>query len=256
MYNAPILKKAIEILRLISRENRPLGVTEISKPLAISKSTAYGILKAFSDEGLVRKDSSTKKYTIGKELMRLAKMIFKGQDIITIARPFMEALSEAVDESVFLGIKEYDAVKVIDVVEARKSFKISSPIGTKLPITAGAIGKLFLSTMKDREISLFLKEKGLPKYTENSITEIGAFVKEIKATRESGYSTDFEEYLIGVNAIATFIYQDKNPIGAIWLVGFSNSLTVNVVEDLISRLKDASKQISAKLSFNSDTDSE
>jgi DNA-binding IclR family transcriptional regulator len=56
MYNAPILKKAVEILRFLIREYQPLGVTEIAKTVSISKSTAYGILKSFHEEGLVSKD--------------------------------------------------------------------------------------------------------------------------------------------------------------------------------------------------------
>ncbi len=111
MYNAPILKKAIEILKLLISEYQPLGVTEIAKTVSISKSTAYGILKSFNEEGMVSKDPSTKKYTIGKEMMRLAKLVFKGQDLISISRPFLERLAELVDETVFLGTCEYDAIK-------------------------------------------------------------------------------------------------------------------------------------------------
>ena len=256
MYNAPIIKKAIDILKFISKENQPLGVTDISNALSISKSTSYGILKAFTEEGLIRKDNSTKKYSIGRELMKLAKTIFKGQDIISIARPFLESLSGVINETVFLGIRDYDTVKIIDLFEPKKSIKISSHAGTKIPLPAGATGKLFLSTMKDEEIISFLKQKGLPKYTENSITDINAFINEIKRTRETGYSIDFEEYLKGVNAVATLIYQDREPIGAIWLVGFSNSLTRKKIHGITRLIKDISKQIGIKLSFISDRETD
>lgn len=162
MYNAPILKKAIDILRLLIKEYQPLGVAEIARMVSVSKSTAYGILRSFQEEGFVTKDDITKKYTIGKEMMRLSKLVFKGQDLISIVRPFLERLVQLVDETVFLGVREYDAVKVIDVIEAKKDLKISSPIGTKLPITAGAIGKIFLSTMENEEVLTFISEKGLP----------------------------------------------------------------------------------------------
>ena len=88
MYNAPILKKAIDILRLLIKEYQPLGVAEIARRVPVSKSTAYRILQSFQEEGLVTKDATTKKYTIGKEMMRLSKLVFKGQDLISIARPF------------------------------------------------------------------------------------------------------------------------------------------------------------------------
>jgi len=254
MYNAPILKKAVEILRLLIREYQPLGVTEIAKTVSISKSTAYGILKSFHEEGLVSKDPSTKKYTVGKEMMRLAKLVFKGQDLISIARPFLERLAELVDETVFLGIREYDAIKVIDVIEAKKELKISSPVGTKLPITAGASGKLFISTMTNEEILSYFKEKGLPQYTENSITDIDTFIKEIEEIRRLGYSVDIEEYLKGIRAVATLIRQDEKPVAAIWFVGFSNSMIDERLNHIIRNLQLTADQISTRASFSSATD--
>jgi IclR family transcriptional regulator, KDG regulon repressor len=254
MYNAPIIKKAIDILRLLIREYQPLGVTEIAKIVSISKSTAYGILQSFQEEGLVSKDVSTKKYTIGKEMMRLSKMVFKGQDLVSIARPFIERLAELVDETVFLGIREYDSVKIIDVIEAKKDLKISSPIGTKLPITAGAIGKIFLSAMDNKDVIGYLQEKGLPQYTESSITDINVFIEEIEKTRRMGYSLDMGEYLKGIRAVASLIRQDGNPIGAVWFVGFSNSMIDERLQHIIRNLKHTTEQISTRLSFGSPGD--
>jgi DNA-binding IclR family transcriptional regulator len=251
MYNAPILKKAIDILRLLIKEYQPLGVAEIARRVSVSKSTAYGILQSFQEEGLVTKDATTKKYTIGKEMMRLSKLVFKGQDLISIARPFLERLVQLVDETVFLGVREYDAVKVIDVIEAKKDLKISSPVGTKLPITAGAIGKIFLSTMSNEEILSYFGEKGLPQYTESTITDMDDFLEEIEETRRLGYSVDMEEYLKGIRAIATLIRQDGKPVGAIWFVGFSNSMLDERLNHIIRSLSHTADQISARMTFSS-----
>lgn len=251
MYNAPILKKAIEILRLLIKEYQPLGVAEIARTVSVSKSTAYGILRSFQEEGFITKDGATKKYTIGKEMMKLSKLVFKGQDLISIARPFLEMLVQLVDETVFLGVREYDAIKVIDVIEAKKDLKISSPVGIKLPLTAGAVGKIILSTMSNEEIVTYFGEKGLPQYTESSITDIGVFIKEIEKTRGFGYSMDVEEYLKGIRAVATLIYQDGRPVGAIWFVGFSNSMIDERLGHIIRNLKHTAGQISERMSFSS-----
>jgi DNA-binding IclR family transcriptional regulator len=177
-------------------------------------------------------------------------MVFKGQDLVTITRPYLEELAEVVDETVFLGIREYDTVKILDVIEAKKSLKISSPIGAKLPLTAGAVGKIFFSTMKNEDVISFLKEKGLPRYTDNSITDINTFIEEIEKTRKFGYSLDLGEYLKGIRAIAALVYQDKDPIGAIWFVGFSNSMIDERLQYIVHHLKHKAEQISARLSLN------
>ncbi|MCX7966790.1 MAG: IclR family transcriptional regulator [Syntrophorhabdaceae bacterium] len=253
MYEAPIIKKAIDILLFIIKEKRPVGVTEISKALLVSKSTSYGILKALLEKDVISKDSTTKKYFIGKELVKIAKIIHNDLDIIKIARPYLEKLSEMIDESVFLGIKDNDTIRIIDIVEVKKSYKISSHIGTKIPLPAGATSKILFSTMKDDEIMSFLNRKGLQKYTKNSITDINAFLKEIKKTRKTGYAIDYEEYLKGVNAIATYIHQHKNPVAFIWIVGFSNSLTRNKIKEAIKPIKEVSRIISERLSFKPDS---
>jgi IclR family transcriptional regulator, KDG regulon repressor len=249
-YSAPIIRKAIEVLVLAGRENRPLGVSEASRVLAYSKSTTYGIFKALSDVGLLHQDPATKKYTIGRKLLRLAKIIYKNQDTVFIIRPFLEELAELIDETVFFGIRERNVVTILIVIEARQSFKISSPVGTKIPLTAGAVGKVFLSALENDEIVAFLKKKSLPKYTENSIQDGESFIGEIENTRKLGYAIDLEEYLKGVRAVASLVYQDGHPIGAIWTVGFSSSMTDEKLQYIAERLKITAGRINKRISFS------
>jgi DNA-binding IclR family transcriptional regulator len=253
-YSAPIIKKAIDIVVLIGKENRPLGVSEISKTLAYSKSTTHGVLKALSEVGFLYKDAETKKYSIGKKLLRLSKIIYKNQDILFIIKPYLESLAELIDETVFFGVNENDVLKILIVVEAKKSLKLSAPVGTKVPITAGAAGKVFFSALKNDEIISILKEKGLPKYTENTITDLDAFILEIEKTRELGYGVDLEEYLKGVRAVASLIYQDNHPLGAIWIVGFSNSIISEKFQLIINHLKITTERINKRISFSSQLD--
>jgi DNA-binding IclR family transcriptional regulator len=256
MYNAPALKKALEIIKLIVREKKPLGVTEISRALAISKSTTFGILKSLEEEGFVLKIDSTKKYMTGKELFELSKSVLRATDLTSIARPFLEKLVELVDESVFLGTRENDLVEVLDVVTPEKELKISSPVGARFAITAGVIGKIFLSPLENEEIRDFLAKHELPRYTENSITDLAHFLEEIEKTRVRGYAVDFEEYLKGMRAVGTLIYSGLFPVGAIWVVGFTSSLNDEKLPHVITHLKHTAEEISSRLSpFYTEQDS-
>jgi DNA-binding IclR family transcriptional regulator len=93
-----------------------------------------------------------------------------------------------------------------------------------------------------------LKEKGLPHYTENSITDIDEFLKEIDKMRETGYSLDLEEYLKGIRAVATLIYSNNVPVGAISVIGFSTSMYNEKLPSIIQHLKNTAQQISERLS--------
>jgi DNA-binding IclR family transcriptional regulator len=248
MYNAPILKKAIGIIKLIAREHRALGVTEIARSLSISKSTTFGILKSLEEEGFLAKNPSSKKYSTGSTLFELSRKILRTPDVAVTARPHLQRLLEAVDETVFLGIREEETVKVLDVLEPRKEFKISSSLGSRLPLMAGVVGKIFLASMGEGEVRELLSKKGLRQFTENSIVSTDLFLRELERTRVDGYAVDLEEYLKGVRAVGSLIYSGDFPVAAVWVAGFANSLSDQKLPVVIEHVKAAAEEISGDLS--------
>jgi len=248
VYNAPALKKALEIIKLIVRENRPLGVTEVARELTLSKSTTFGILKSLEEEGFVVKIDPTKKYMVGVGLFELSKKVLRATDLASIARSFLRRLVEQVDETVFLGVREEDDVRVLEVVEPQKELKISSPVGARFALTAGVIGKIFLAPLENEEILALLARHKLPKYTDNSITDPSTFLEEVEKTRASGYAVDLEEYLTGMRAVGTLIYSGRSPVGAIWVVGFTSSLDDSKLPHIITHLKQTAEEITLRLS--------
>lgn len=248
MYNAPILKKAIDIIKLMVKENKPLGVTDIARELSISKSTTFGILRSLEQEGLVMKDVRSKRYITGNELFELSKKVLRTIDLKATARPFLEALVDLVDDTIFLAVREDNRVRVLDVIEPQKEWRISSPVGTRFALTAGVMCKLFLSALPDEEIAAFLESHGLPRYTENTITDPAAFMHEIEKTRASGYALDMEEYLKGMRAVGSIIYSAHFPVAVVWAVGFSSSMNDEKLPNIIVHVKNAAHQISGQLS--------
>lgn len=248
MYNAPVLKRALGIIQLIVKEQRHLGITEIAQRLLINKSTAFGILKSLEEQGFIVKDKSSKKYGMGEQLFELSRMVFRRTDLAAIAKPFLERLVELVEETVFMGVKTDDHLKIIQVVEAKKDLKISSPIGTCLPIFAGAAGKACLSAMKDREIEELLKKKGLIHFTENSLTDTEQFMKEIYRTRRMGYAIDLEEYIKGIRGIAALIHSGEEPVAALWVAGFTSSMNDQKLPKIARHLLLAAQMIGSRVS--------
>lgn len=248
MYNAPILKKAIDIIKLMVKENKPLGVTDIARELSISKSTTFGILRSLEQEGLVMKDIRSKRYITGNELFELSKKVLRTIDLKATARPFLEGLVDLVDDTIFLGVREDNRVRVLDVIEPQKEWRISSPVGTRFALTAGVMAKLFLSALPDDEIRSYLDSHGLPRYTENTITDPAAFMLEIEKTRNTGYAVDMEEYLKGMRAVGSIIYSAHFPVAVVWVVGFSSSMNDEKLPTIINHVKNTAQQISGQLS--------
>ena len=138
-------------------------------------------------------------------------------------------------------------VTILDIVESRNDLKITSPVGTTIPLMAAATGKVFLATKEEHQITEMIESKGLVKFTENTVTDPDLFLREIREVREKGYATDYEEYILGVRAVASPITENKYYQSAIWVVGFKTSLDDDKMETLIKETQKAAEHISRKL---------
>lgn len=224
-YKAPIVKKAFSILQLLSKSDPGLTVSDLARQLPISKSTVFGIVSALEDTGAVSRDEVTKRYSLGLTLFELGRAVEAKIDLKDVARPHMEELMEKARESVFLGTRSGNTVTILDTIESTKDLKITAPVGTRIPLLAGAIGKVFLASLPADRADEFVRARKLRRFTSNSITDPKRYLKEVEKARLDGYALDDEEYIRGVRAVAATITNGGSRTWAIWVVGFTPSMS-------------------------------
>jgi IclR family transcriptional regulator, KDG regulon repressor len=249
MYQAPIVTKAFRMLELIAKKDRLLTISDISRELGINKSTVHGIAHALEKVGAIVRDKETKRYTLGMTLFELAKAGYARIDLKDFARPVMEDLMRSTRQSVFLGIRSGDHVSIIDIVESTQDLKITSPIGTRVPLLAGAIGKALLATMEESQAISLIRAIGLRRFTEKSITDSSLYMKKVDEARASGYGLDDEEYIQGVRAVAAVIHNPGQQMSAVWVVGFTPSLSAEKLPLIAMETKRAAEAISDKINL-------
>ncbi len=250
-YRAPAVKRAVKVIEFLAKKGTSsYKLTEIAKELNFSKSTLHGILHTLVELNWLKKGSNGS-YSISEHLFELIKKSENSNSLIDrlvwLAKPFMEEIAEKTNETVFLGVKHPtnpDKVIIKECVEGKKEFNINATPGIKIPLMAGAVGKVFLSELEEKELLNSLKSKKLPKYTDRTITDFEEMFREIKKVKELGYATDHEEYLPGVVAVAVPIYFDKKIIGAMWVVGFSSQFDEKLLKKAKEMLMNASKILS------------
>ncbi len=244
-YNAPILYRAFSILDEIARSPSELGISDLSRQLSIPKSTVHGIAQALMEIGALQQSKKTNKFELGPTMARLGNQALAGINIRATARPYMDQLSKEYKVTVFMGIFNEYGITIIEKADSPLELKISAPIGTRIPIFAGATGKVFLAGMRKKMLDKILKERSIPKFTENSITDPGKYCLELEKVRRSGHAYDFEEYIQGVNAISVPLLPDPWgwPTAALWLVGFGCSFQGEKLEESVDATKQAAAEI-------------
>lgn len=242
-YSAPSVQKAFKILHTIADSSAGLGVSDLAKQLKIGKSTVHGIASSLEALGVLVRDPVDKRFNIGYALLELGRKAYGRIEWREIARLPMERLMEKVGETIFLGIMNGDHITILDVVESHHEMKITSPPGTRLPLLAGATGKVFLSQLDEKKAREILQKVALMRFTPKSVTDPKVFLKQVEETRARGYAIDDEEYLIGVRAIAAPIRTVSLAPAAIWAVGFTSSLNDQKMKRVVPEIQEAAQDI-------------
>ena len=246
-YSAPSVKKAFAILSAIASSGHGQGVSELAKNLKIAKSTVHGLTSTLEELGAVVRDPLTKKYKLGFTLLEIGRSAYAHIDLKTSARPVMEALMEKTQTSVFLGILNLDHVSILDIVESRQDLKITAPVGTTIPMLAGAVGKVFLASMEEEHARKIVESKGLPRFTDNSIVDSTLYFRELARVKKIGFAVDDEEYILGVRAVASPLMGLGQLRSAIWTVGFKASLDDEKMKTLTGEIQKAAAAISRRI---------
>lgn len=246
-YGAPSIKRAFAILNAISASKNGLGVSEIARMLNIAKSTTHGMTQALEEVGALIRDPRTKRYKLGFTLLEIGRRAYSQIDLQAITRPVMEDLMEKTRTSVFIGTLNLDRITVLDIVEARQDLKITAPVGTTMSLFAGAAGKVFLASMAKESIEQIVTEKGLPKFTDNSIVDPEQYFKELETVKKQGYALDDEEYILGVRAAAAPITGLGHLKSAIWVVGFKAGLDDAHIESVALETAKAADVVSKRI---------
>ncbi len=247
-YQAPSVRKAFSILRRIARTAKGLNLSHLANELEMSKGTAHGIISAMIEEGALIRDPSSKRYFLGPTLFELGKAAYSELDLREITRPIMERLMERTGASVFFGIPNGRRVAVLDVVESNHNLKITAPRGSTVPLLAGAVGKIFLAAMDPEQANRIIGEKGIPRFTDRTITDPEAYRIQVSRAKKNGYASDDEEYIDGVRAAAAAVRGKRGELYAIWAVGFKSALDDRMMKMLEMEIRKAAGKIAQQIS--------
>lgn len=245
------LERAFQILEQLSGHPGGMQITKLAEETNLSKSTVHRLLQTLITLKYVKQDSESERYTIGYRALYLSRNLIHSSAIIAQAKPLLQQLVEALNETVHLCIEEYEEVVYVDKIEANQTFRMSSRIGSRAPMYCTGVGKMILSGRTDEEIQDIMTRIAFIKKTEQTILSKEALVEEIQVIRRQGYAIDNIENENGIRCIAVPIRDFSGQIVASFSIsGPSDRITIDWIENgLSAKLLEVSKAISAQLGY-------
>lgn len=240
--------RALDVMLLLYSTGEEMGISEISRELALQKSTVHRTLSTLEEKGFVYKNKENDRYWLGTKIYAMGLLAGERFSLADLVRPFAKKLFDEfqevinvsiLDENVEAGYKSIIIQKEVDPV---KVLSVNPNIGSSTDAHVSAVGKCMLAFSKNLQNS---KLKQLKKYTDKSITDPDRFKDELKKIRETGYAIDNEEQELGLYCVgAPILDRTGTAIAAISMSGPTVRMKGKDLEAKIQKVIQTAHEIS------------
>jgi DNA-binding IclR family transcriptional regulator len=189
-----VIYRAVDILWALRAHPEGLSLPEIAREVGLARPTVHRIVSTLEAVGFVLPMPG------GRVRLGVALSILGAAANTRLEaelRPYLEALSQAVNESVVLAVLHGDRLVCAGFVASPQSLQAVTATGAPVPLHCTAVGKALLAELSPPEFARLIPER-LPSLTSHTIASRELLLKEVEGIKAAGVAYDVEEYEVGL----------------------------------------------------------
>lgn len=244
--NSPPIRKTTETsLRIVDALNDLGGATlsELAEYTGLATSTLHTHLHTLEQhEYIIQSDSN---YHLGLKLFHIGENSRIRDGRYRLARKAAFELASRVTEGVNFSVEEYGR-SIVLFDESNTSHHEEFQAGRYFDMHSSASGKAMLAEYQSERIREIVEQSGMPKHTENTITDRDELFSELERISEQGYAVNRQEELEGMRAIAMVVTEpDGSVFGTLDISGPPYRLPAD--EEIANQLQTAVTELENSL---------
>ncbi len=206
------LEKAIRVLDFLAENESPQGIRKIAGQLDMNVSTVHRILLTLKEYGYVKKVENIGKYSLGIKLFEMGNLFFKRLNIKDNIFPILDKLMLDTQETISLSVYSKGERVYLMIVRSSQPIQTVAFEGKRELLHKSAGGKAIMAYLSEEEVDWIIKEKGLPKYTNKTITDVNKLKEELKKIRSRGFAIDNGEGEEEIRCVAAPVFNYKGEV--------------------------------------------
>ena len=244
----PTNLRLLKIVEIMARSDSPLSPSEINREIGLPKASIHRLCQTLQDEGYLTRDAEPKKLRLTRRVREMASRILASNHVRIGRHQVLVSIARDLRETVNFVVPEDQGMRYVDRVEAEWPLRVQLPIGTHVPFHCTASGKCFLASLKPKPLARMLAGLDLGRLTAKTITDQDKLRAEIRIIRRTGFSTDREEFIDDMKAVAVPVNgPDGLFLGALAAHGPASRLNESRFEDLAAALKSGAERVAEQI---------
>jgi len=243
------LERGLSILEIFGNSPKPLTLTQIANLANLNKTATQRFLQTLCSLNYLYR-GETKHYVLGSRVLSLGYSFLNSSNIAIKSKPFLDELSFKVSKTVNLAVLDNLDELFLYRREVSKFLKYDLAPGSKLPAYAGALGKMLLAGLNDKELKKRIDKMEFHALTAKTVPSEKALWEEVKKTRERGYSISDQELSMDLFSVAVPLLDGQMEVVAAINVSMESSYkSGSNLELIIGSLLETGEKISHILGY-------
>lgn len=245
--SAPALRRAVQILDLVSELKNPPTFTDIVSALGLPKSSVHGLCATLVELGLLHR-SEAGTYLLGSHTMSWANGFLRQTDLVAEFQQLLNERRELNQFTVTLTVLEGTQVIYLACANSNTALGFTFRIGMRLPAPFTATGKAMLSTLSDQEVVQRFSHQWPETLTPHSVKSRDELLGELATIRQRGFSIDNGQIRDGMLCIGAPVYDfSGKAVAGLAVSMLEIEATVEAIAVTGRALMDISQSLSARL---------
>ena len=249
--------RTLDILNMFAKAGKPLTQNDICQTLDMPKSSVHDLVYTLLEKGFLEYDNEQfKTLKLGLHLFEIGMSVIEKRNMVSVARPYLLKLHEAVHETIFIAVEDHADVVYLDCAEERGIMGGYINLGGRRPMYCSGLGKAILAAYNDPQTVKKIIKEGPPMkaHTANTLTTIPKLLKELEITRKRGYAVDNREVEMDTFCVAAPVFDRSNlPIGAVSVASVFTRMPPDRVEECGKEVINTALEISKQLGYQKPT---
>jgi IclR family acetate operon transcriptional repressor len=202
------LDRALNLIEAMSHKSEGLPLSELSRKTGLAPSSAYRLLQTLANRGYVEFLEREQLWAIGVEAFRAGMAFQRRHAIATVGRGIMQELVRSIGETANIAILEATEIVFVAQIESLEPIRAFFRTGERRAVHASGIGKALLAEMPRREVERIIADRGLPRFTDKTLTDAEHLFADLARSHVRGWALDDEERNPGMRCIAAAIFNE------------------------------------------------
>ena len=197
------LAHGLSVLEAVSEGPGSISLADLAKRVDMKKTSAWRLAHTLVRLGYILQDAKTRQFSPSPRILPLGSSFFGNADVHELAVPLIQGLSDRLNETVSLALRDGYEVIYSYRVQTNQILNVNLRVGSRIPLYSTALGRALILDMPEEWLTVYLQELRKDQKAREYAVNGGRRLRELLAEElKFGYSLNDGDFVKGLRAIA------------------------------------------------------